>query len=242
MNATRFASAGEVGAPCGSCGRAVAYTARSPAGSRRSTCRGTVVVTRPVTVYATASGSPAVCSSPQTRPPEIDAKYERRSARITVSAPTCGVDRAAHRPATDAAVRRVVHRDRGQDVAQQPALDLLEPRLRRGEQPDAVALGQHRPPVVPQRLGGGALEPVQVGEPGELALVEVEQAGQCAEVGQQRDRPGPARHRGRDAASTRRCAAGDARPTRSPTPDWSAGTPPARAVGPRGGSRYAAST
>jgi hypothetical protein len=111
---------------------------------------------------------------------------------------TAGVRRGrrAHRPAGDAAVGGVVHRDRGEHVPQQPPLGLLEPRLGCGEQPQPAAALDRVPAVVAQRFVDRALQAADVGEPGELGLVEVQQPGERGGVRQRGDAEAVARHRG----------------------------------------------
>ncbi len=107
-------------------------------------------------------------------------------------------DGGAHRSARDAAVRGLVARDRRDHVPQHSTLHLLEARLGHGDQSHAAAFGQGPPAVVVQRRAAHPPRPpVHVGEPGELALVDVEQAGQRPEIGNRIGERGRRRRRRR---------------------------------------------
>ena len=122
------------------------------------------------------------------------ARGDRGEERLEVHADHHGRRRVrqgcrTHRPARHAAVRRRVHRYRVEHLPQQAALDLLQPRLGRGDHANATALGQRAPAVMAQWRRGPPLERADVGEPGELAAVDVEQPAQRAEIVQRSDRP-----------------------------------------------------
>ena len=127
-NAARLASAGEVGAPCGRCGVASRRASRKwPATDSRS---GTTFVHRPVSVCATPRDSRRCgrCRRRARRSPR------RRSPRGRAGRRPGGRVRRARGCAPsgrDEAVGGVVDRDPGQQLAQDPALDLLQARFGR---------------------------------------------------------------------------------------------------------------
>ena len=112
-----------------------------------------------------------------------------------------GVQRrvAVDRAAPHEAVGRGVGRDRVEDLVQRPALDLLQARLGRLDQPLQAAAAR-RPPVavVTQPLGrGGPLQSAGVGEPRELPIGELQPFGELVDGRQGRDRPVVAQRRAR---------------------------------------------
>ena len=114
-------------------------------------------------------------------------EVEPQDARLTRVQPGVADDRAASREA----VGRVVDGDVVEDLAQDPALDLLEARLRGFDDPRQPAPAADRAvAVVAQSLiGDRALEAAHVGQPGELSVAQLEAFGQLGDRVDRGDRP-----------------------------------------------------
>ena len=193
--ATRLASAGEVGAPWGRCGVASRRESRNSPGD--GLLDGHDVRAQP--------GQRVRDGLRIARGAEDAVDARRGDGREEVlevqreDHPAAGVPGGvrAGRAALDEPVRGVVRRNPDQQLAQDPALDLLQPQLRALQHARrAVRSRDAQVGVVAQLALRPALEPFDVREPGELPGIELESLREVADGVDPRHRPAARGHLG----------------------------------------------